>query len=100
MLAVYARRRSACLFFIAFLVLGLYLLLNLILAVVFRNYKEQVVARDRHKANQAADRSMHAARMDELPALVRLDWRIVRVSEATSVRCGFQDARPELERLR
>ena len=42
MLAIYAKRRASCLFFVAFVLLGLFLLMNLILAAVFRNYKAQV----------------------------------------------------------
>ena len=41
MLAIYAKRRASCLFFVAFVLLGLFLLMNLILAAVFRNYKAQ-----------------------------------------------------------
>ena len=52
MLNIYMKQRSACFFFILFLLLGLFLLMNLVLAAVFRNYKEQIKAREDYKREQ------------------------------------------------
>ena len=44
MLPAYQENRLAALFFVAFLILGLFLLTNLILAAVFRKYKAELLA--------------------------------------------------------
>ena len=56
MLPAYQENRLAALFFVAFLILGLFLLTNLILAAVFRKYKAELLAsaeRARGERNQA-----------------------------------------------
>jgi len=45
MLPAYYHDRFSCLFFIIFLVFGLYFLLNMLLAVVFENYKSRILLR-------------------------------------------------------
>ncbi len=60
MLPSYRRNRFAALFFIAFLVIGLFLLMNLILAAVFRNFKAQLLA-NAARARAERDQAMAAA---------------------------------------
>jgi two pore calcium channel protein len=48
MLPAYNSSRANCLFFLAYLTFGLYFLLNVLLAVVFENYKLRVEARVLH----------------------------------------------------
>jgi two pore calcium channel protein len=48
MLPAYYESRINCLFFIGYLVFGLYFLQNILLAVVFDNYKRQLVEKVDH----------------------------------------------------
>ena len=60
MLPAYQENRLAALFFVAFLILGLFLLTNLILAAVFRKYKSELLA-GAERARGEREQAMAAA---------------------------------------
>jgi two pore calcium channel protein len=55
MLPSYNMNRAACIFFIFFLLFGLYFLLNVLLAIVFDNYKSRIEAQCSKKANKRTE---------------------------------------------
>ena len=55
MLPSYNMNRASCLFYLIFLTFGLYFLLNVLLAIVFDNYKTRIEEKCTSKANKRTE---------------------------------------------
>jgi two pore calcium channel protein len=60
MMPIYSKYRVACLFFIAYLIFGLFFLMNLVLAVVYNSFEMQDAEKDKLEADQRL-RSLNTA---------------------------------------